>query len=130
MVDVGGLDVPTKYSKAFKYTSTPETCKQLGRELRHVGIPPSRGVNRLPSFQQNGLVFGIRGFDKQSSHETMTAPRSSKWGSFFQQAVAGVEARLDNMLAEGEYAPDAIRAASRTPISDEPKIGAGTITSA
>ncbi|KAH0424779.1 m protein repeat protein [Colletotrichum camelliae] len=33
----------------------------------------------------------------------MTAPaKSSRWGSFLQQAVAGVEARLDNILAEGE----------------------------
>ena len=26
---------------------------------------------------------------------------SSRWGSFLQQAVAGVESRLDNILAEG-----------------------------
>lgn len=59
----------------------------------------------------------------------MTAPgSSSKWGSFFQQAVAGVEARLDNMLAEGEYAPDAVRPASQTPASDETKTAAGTVT--
>ncbi|KAL2873301.1 hypothetical protein SGCOL_011561 [Colletotrichum sp. CLE4] len=33
----------------------------------------------------------------------MAAPaKSTRWGSFLQQAVAGVEARLDNMLAEGE----------------------------
>ncbi|KAF6792362.1 M protein repeat protein [Colletotrichum musicola] len=33
----------------------------------------------------------------------MAAPaKSSRWGSFLQQAVAGVEARLDNILAEGE----------------------------
>lgn len=33
----------------------------------------------------------------------MTAPQKggSKWGSYFQQAVAGVESRLDNLLAEG-----------------------------
>lgn len=31
----------------------------------------------------------------------MAAPaKSSKWGSFLSQAVAGVESRLDNMLAE------------------------------
>lgn len=31
----------------------------------------------------------------------------SKWGmgSFFQQAVAGVESRLDNILADGEEIP-------------------------
>lgn len=27
---------------------------------------------------------------------------SSKWGSYFQQAVAGVESRIDNILAEEE----------------------------
>ncbi|GKT89901.1 M protein repeat protein [Colletotrichum tofieldiae] len=33
----------------------------------------------------------------------MAAPaKSTRWGSFLQQAVAGVEARLDNILAEGE----------------------------
>lgn len=33
----------------------------------------------------------------------MTAPgkQGSKWGSYFQQAVAGVESRLDNLLADG-----------------------------
>lgn len=36
----------------------------------------------------------------------MSAPaKSSRWGSFLQQAVAGVEARLDNILAEGENGP-------------------------
>jgi len=32
---------------------------------------------------------------------------SSRWGSFLQQAVAGVESRLDNILADGveESAP-------------------------
>ncbi|KAF9869826.1 m protein repeat protein [Colletotrichum karsti] len=36
----------------------------------------------------------------------MAAPaKSSRWGSFLQQAVAGVEARLDNILAEGENGP-------------------------
>ena len=29
----------------------------------------------------------------------------SRWGSFFTQAVAGVEAHLDSMLAEGEGSP-------------------------
>lgn len=29
----------------------------------------------------------------------------SKWGSFLQQAVAGVESRLDNILAEGNEQP-------------------------
>lgn len=38
---------------------------------------------------------------------TMATPgkQTSRWGSFLQQAVAGVESRLDNMLAEGEEAP-------------------------
>ena len=31
-----------------------------------------------------------------------TSGGKSRWGSFLQQAVAGVEARLDNILAEGE----------------------------
>jgi len=32
----------------------------------------------------------------------MAAPaKKSGWGSFLQQAVAGVESRLDNILAEG-----------------------------
>ena len=35
---------------------------------------------------------------------TMAAPskQASRWGSFLQQAVAGVESRLDTILAEGE----------------------------
>ncbi|OHW98741.1 M protein repeat protein [Colletotrichum incanum] len=37
----------------------------------------------------------------------MAAPaKSTRWGSFLQQAVAGVEARLDNILAEGENGPN------------------------
>lgn len=34
----------------------------------------------------------------------MAAPskQASRWGSFLQQAVAGVESRLDNILADGE----------------------------
>jgi hypothetical protein len=34
----------------------------------------------------------------------MAAPskQTSRWGSFLQQAVAGVESRLDNILAEDE----------------------------
>lgn len=27
---------------------------------------------------------------------------AARWGSFLQQAVAGVESRLDNILAEGD----------------------------
>lgn len=34
----------------------------------------------------------------------MAAPgkQSSRWGAFLQQAVAGVESRLDTILAEGQ----------------------------
>ncbi|KJZ79082.1 hypothetical protein HIM_01233 [Hirsutella minnesotensis 3608] len=49
----------------------------------------------------------------------MAAPgKSSKWGSFLSQAVAGVESRLDNMLAEAEAeqgGPAATRARSARP---------------
>jgi hypothetical protein len=36
----------------------------------------------------------------------MAAPskQTSRWGSFLQQAVAGVESRLDDILAEGNEA--------------------------
>ncbi|RYP88860.1 hypothetical protein DL770_004558 [Monosporascus sp. CRB-9-2] len=34
----------------------------------------------------------------------MSAPQKSRWGSFLSQAVAGVEARLDNILAEDDSA--------------------------
>ena len=54
----------------------------------------------------------------------MAAPK--KWGSFFQQAVAGVESRLDNILSEGEYAPDAVKPASSPPAGDGPKTTPGT----
>lgn len=37
--------------------------------------------------------------------EAMAAPtKPSRWGSFLSQAVAGVEARLDNILADNEDA--------------------------
>ncbi|KAI8629301.1 hypothetical protein F5Y19DRAFT_96468 [Xylariaceae sp. FL1651] len=52
-------------------------------------------------------------------------PKSSRWGSFLSQAVAGVEARLDNILAEDdgpkeprepkEPAPTIVPATSLTP---------------
>lgn len=37
----------------------------------------------------------------------MSAPAKggSRWGSFLQQAVAGVESRLDNILADGIEEP-------------------------
>jgi hypothetical protein len=31
--------------------------------------------------------------------------QSSRWGNFLQQAVAGVESRLDNILAEEDEKP-------------------------
>lgn len=50
-----------------------------------------------------------------------TPQKKSGWGSFLQQAVAGVESRLDNILAEGagEEAP---KTASKPPT---PTPGAG-----
>lgn len=53
----------------------------------------------------------------------MAAPtkQASRWGSFLQQAVAGVESRLDNMLLDGvedaspqKKAPAAVVAAVKT----------------
>ncbi|ETS86804.1 hypothetical protein PFICI_00632 [Pestalotiopsis fici W106-1] len=45
----------------------------------------------------------------------MAAPnKGSRWGSFLSQAVAGVEARLDNILAEEEPAPKQPNAPSTT----------------
>ncbi|WDK18798.1 M protein repeat protein [Colletotrichum graminicola] len=42
----------------------------------------------------------------------MAAPaKSTRWGSFLQQAVAGVEARLDNILAEGENGSNLLQSA-------------------
>lgn len=40
-----------------------------------------------------------------------------KWGmgSFFQQAVAGMESRLDNFLTEGEEAPQTVPAKAARP---------------
>ncbi|KAI9749937.1 MAG: hypothetical protein M4579_006672 [Chaenotheca gracillima] len=37
--------------------------------------------------------------------QSKSSKQSSRWGSFLQQAVAGVESRLDTILAEGETAP-------------------------
>lgn len=39
---------------------------------------------------------------------------SSRWGSFLQQAVAGVESRLDTILAESDEAQPAAGAATTT----------------
>ncbi len=45
----------------------------------------------------------------------MAAP--SRWGSFLSQAVAGVEARLDNILAEEESASQQREAKPANPAS-------------
>lgn len=42
---------------------------------------------------------------------------SSRWGSFLSQAVAGVEARLDNMLAEEDGTTQQKEAKPATPAS-------------
>jgi len=44
---------------------------------------------------------------------------ASRWGSFLQQAVAGVEARLDTILAEGDSASNSPRASASDPSSVE-----------
>ncbi|KAI0188393.1 hypothetical protein F4808DRAFT_411781 [Astrocystis sublimbata] len=48
-------------------------------------------------------------------------PKSSRWGSFLSQAVAGVEARLDNILAEED---------GSKPLSTNPPTQAGAPTTA
>lgn len=46
----------------------------------------------------------------------MAAPgKPSRWGSLLSQAVAGVESRLDNMLADGDEAAAPQAARSRPP---------------
>lgn len=46
----------------------------------------------------------------------MAAPgKQSRWGSFLSQAVAGVESRLDNMLAEPEDARPQDSSATASP---------------
>jgi hypothetical protein len=60
----------------------------------------------------------------------MAAPakQTSRWGSFLQQAVAGVESRLDNILAEGDESaapakkPAPASAALATPKSEGRKL--------
>jgi hypothetical protein len=51
----------------------------------------------------------------------MAAPtkQSSRWGAFLQQAVAGVESRLDNILAEG---PEEGNAGASKPLSVTPGV--------
>ena len=44
---------------------------------------------------------------------------SSRWGSFFQQAVAGVESRLDVILADGDESLPAETRKSRANVPSE-----------
>jgi hypothetical protein len=56
----------------------------------------------------------------------MAAPtkKSTGWGSFLQQAVAGVESRLDNILADGEEAvKPAAKPGATPPVSAKPESG-------
>lgn len=46
---------------------------------------------------------------------TAPSPHVSRWGSLFQQAVAGVESRLDNILADGIEENPASQVAGRSP---------------
>ncbi|KAI9881021.1 MAG: hypothetical protein M1830_008903 [Pleopsidium flavum] len=39
------------------------------------------------------------------SRDPLVSKQSSRWGSFLQQAVAGVESRLDTILADGDETP-------------------------
>lgn len=57
----------------------------------------------------------------------MAAPskQSSRWGSFLQQAVAGVESRLDNILAEGDEAPAAKKPTPSPATTSTPKTESG-----
>jgi hypothetical protein len=56
----------------------------------------------------------------------MAAPgkQSSRWGSFLQQAVAGVESRLDTILAEGDEDRSAtqLTAAAAATTTASPKV--------
>lgn len=58
----------------------------------------------------------------------MAAPNksSSRWGSFLSQAVAGVESRLDNILADVDEsaAPAAAAAKPKPPSQQQPSGGA------
>lgn len=61
----------------------------------------------------------------------MSAPaKSSRWGSFLQSAVAGVEARLDNILAEEEQNGKPGHASQRSPsaASSQPAITSAKAT--
>ncbi|KAK5654776.1 hypothetical protein OQA88_6812 [Cercophora sp. LCS_1] len=52
----------------------------------------------------------------------MAAPKRSGWGSFLSQAVAGVEARLDNILAEGETGDSAQQKESKPASASAPAL--------
>ena len=49
-----------------------------------------------------------------------TSKQSSRWGSFLQQAVAGVESRLDTILAEPEHVPQPTK-----PTTEQPALKGG-----
>lgn len=59
----------------------------------------------------------------------MAAPSKpgSRWGSYLQQAVGGLESRLDNLLAEGQDGEATkIKSGAATPVaSPGPKLEAG-----
>lgn len=59
----------------------------------------------------------------------MSAPqKSSRWGSFLSQAVAGVEARLDNILAEEDSAKQPTpQRPTRTPSTSSTTASAGSV---
>ncbi|KAI0839015.1 hypothetical protein F5Y06DRAFT_37652 [Hypoxylon sp. FL0890] len=59
----------------------------------------------------------------------MSAPqKSSRWGSFLSQAVAGVEARLDNILADEDAAKQpSPQRPTRTPSNSSTAASAGTV---
>lgn len=51
---------------------------------------------------------------------------SSRWGSFLQQAVAGVESRLDNILAEGTDEAAGTSKPLAKPGTPTPKVESGS----
>ncbi|KAI1137068.1 TATA element modulatory factor 1 TATA binding-domain-containing protein [Hypoxylon sp. FL0543] len=55
-------------------------------------------------------------------------PKSSRWGSFLSQAVAGVEARLDNILAEEDAAKQSSpQRPTRTPSNSSTTVSPGAV---
>lgn len=58
----------------------------------------------------------------------MAAPAkqsSSRWGSFLQQAVAGVESKLDEILAEGDEAAKPTKPVPAAPVAIATKSDGG-----